>query len=157
MPFGNEGVEETLGLALSGGGVRATLFHIVSLWRLGVLGKIDRISSISGGSICAGVLAQAWPRLEFAASVAATFSSTVVEPLREFCRRHVDAAAIVEGLLSPWTTSSERSKRLTQPISSAEPCKTSSIPRALFSARPIFRPEGAFASRSPIWVTTVLG
>ena len=111
MPFGNEGVEETLGLALSGGGFRATLFHIGSLWRLnefGVLGKIDRISSISGGSICAGVLAQAWPRLEFTASVAATFSSTVVEPLREFCRRHVDAAAIVEGLLSPWTTSSER-------------------------------------------------
>jgi hypothetical protein len=61
MPFGNEGVEETLGLALSGGGFRATLFHIGSLWRLnefGVLGKIDRISSISEGSI----VPECWPK-----------------------------------------------------------------------------------------------
>jgi NTE family protein len=54
------------------------------------------------------VLARAWPRLEFKDGTATAFTSSVVAPLREFCRRHVDAAAIVEGLLSPWTTSSER-------------------------------------------------
>lgn len=47
----------TLGLALSGGGYRATLFGLGSLWRLndaGLLGRIDRMSSVSGGSIVMG-------------------------------------------------------------------------------------------------------
>lgn len=60
MPFGSEGVEPGIGLALSGGGFRATLFHCGALWRLndlGVLARLDRISSVSGGSITAGVLA----------------------------------------------------------------------------------------------------
>ena len=41
---------KTLGLALSGGGYRATLFSLGSLWRLndaGLLGKLDRITSVS--------------------------------------------------------------------------------------------------------------
>jgi NTE family protein len=45
-----------LGLALSGGGFRAALFHIGVLARLAeldLLGKIDVISSVSGGSIIA--------------------------------------------------------------------------------------------------------
>ena len=60
MPFGSEGPEEGIALALSGGGFRATLFHIGACWRLlelGVLSKLKRISSVSGGSIFAGVLA----------------------------------------------------------------------------------------------------
>ena len=32
MPFGNEGLEKLTGLALSGGGFRATLFHLGALW-----------------------------------------------------------------------------------------------------------------------------
>ncbi len=34
MPFGSEGLEDLTGLALSGGGFRATLFHLGSFWRL---------------------------------------------------------------------------------------------------------------------------
>jgi NTE family protein len=52
-----------IGLCLSGGGYRAMVFHIGVLWRLyeaGVLKKVDRVSSVSGGSITAGVLALAW-------------------------------------------------------------------------------------------------
>jgi predicted acylesterase/phospholipase RssA len=55
-----------IGLALSGGGFRATLFHIGSIWRLielGVLPRVTRISSVSGGSIFSGVLASKWPAL----------------------------------------------------------------------------------------------
>lgn len=47
-------------LALSGGGYRAMLFHAGALLRLNDLGylpKIERFSSVSGGSITAGVLA----------------------------------------------------------------------------------------------------
>ncbi|MHC4915154.1 MAG: hypothetical protein ACYTGB_06645, partial [Planctomycetota bacterium] len=40
-------------LCLSGGGYRAMLFHLGAAWRLyetGDLAKLDRISSVSGGS-----------------------------------------------------------------------------------------------------------
>jgi len=57
-----------LALCLSGGGYRAMLFHLGVLWRLneaGVLPKLDRVSTVSGGSITAGVLALNWEQLEF--------------------------------------------------------------------------------------------
>ena len=44
------------------------LFHIGTLWRLndfGYLPKLDRVSSVSGGSITAGVLGLNWNRLTF--------------------------------------------------------------------------------------------
>lgn len=50
-----------VGLAFSGGGYRATLFHARAVVRLGDLAelpKIDRISSVSGGSITSGILAK---------------------------------------------------------------------------------------------------
>ncbi|HYX75667.1 MAG TPA: patatin-like phospholipase family protein, partial [Gaiellaceae bacterium] len=53
-------------LCLSGGGYRAMLFHLGALMRLNELGwlrKLDRISSVSGGSITAGVLAWRWHEL----------------------------------------------------------------------------------------------
>src|ERR1044072_5945833 len=46
-------------LCLSGGGYRAMLFHLGALWRLneaGLLRGLVRVSSVSGGSITAGVL-----------------------------------------------------------------------------------------------------
>ena len=55
-------------LCLSGGGYRAMLFHVGALWRLneaGYLPKLERVSSVSGGSITAGVLGLAWPKLGF--------------------------------------------------------------------------------------------
>src|SRR5438309_7042658 len=47
-------------LCLSGGGYRAALFHLGAVRRLnelGVLGRIDTITSVSGGSILAAHLA----------------------------------------------------------------------------------------------------
>ena len=37
---------EGVGLAMSGGGYRATLFHLGSLWRLNELGWLPRIDEI---------------------------------------------------------------------------------------------------------------
>ncbi|MEM7744232.1 MAG: patatin-like phospholipase family protein [Pseudomonadota bacterium] len=57
---------EGVGVSFSGGGYRATLFHAGAVLRmneLGVLGRIDRISSVSGGSITSALLAVAWPNL----------------------------------------------------------------------------------------------
>ena len=52
-----------IALCLSGGGYRAMLFHLGALWRLNELGylpRLDRVSSVSGGSITAGALAHGW-------------------------------------------------------------------------------------------------
>ena len=65
-----EGGEPAPGIALclSGGGYRAMLFHLGALWRLneaGYLPRLDAISSVSGGSMTNGALANAWGRLDF--------------------------------------------------------------------------------------------
>src|SRR4029079_14599790 len=73
-------------LCLSGGGYRAMVFDICVLWRLyetGLLGNLERISSVSGGSITAGVLALKWRRLSFdPARLAGDFVPEVVGALR---------------------------------------------------------------------------
>lgn len=56
-------VEDGVGIALSGGGYRAMLFHVGALVRLNELGLLAgarRIASVSGGSIAAGLLAADW-------------------------------------------------------------------------------------------------
>ncbi len=100
MPFGNEGFEDVTGFALSGDGFHATLFHLGSFWRLNELGylpKLDRVSSVSGGSITAGLLAARWSQLGFANGTATQFEEQLVRPLRDFCGRLIDAPAIGEG------------------------------------------------------------
>jgi NTE family protein len=113
MPFGSEGVADEIALALSGGGFRATLFHVGSLRRLvelGILARVGRISSISGGSIAAGRLAQTWDQLAADPSVTA-YETLVGKPLRDFCRRRVDIRAAIEGFLSPFSTAGDRVER----------------------------------------------
>ncbi len=111
MPFGSEGLESGVGLALSGGGFRATLFHCGALWRLtelGYLRQLARVSSVSGGSITAGRLALKWTTLQQAGFTVDTLKKDVVEPLREFCERSVDIPAVLEGAALPWTTIADR-------------------------------------------------
>ncbi len=105
MPFGSEGLEDGVGLALSGGGYRAALFHLGALQRLnevGLLGRLDRISSVSGGSIVAGVLAQRWSELAFdGTGRSARLGELVVAPVRALCARTIDVMAGLAGVL-PW-------------------------------------------------------
>jgi NTE family protein len=100
----------TLGLALSGGGFRATLFGLGSLWRLndaGLLGRLDRVTSVSGGSILAGVLAHRWRELTFEEGRAANFDAVIAAPVREFCGRTIDIGAGILGLLVPFRTAGD--------------------------------------------------
>ena len=109
MPFGSEGVGAGIGLALSGGGFRATLFHLGSIWRLiefGILPRVARISSVSGGSIFSGVLASKWAALSQDWTIA-NYQQLVVTPLQRFCRLSIDTIAIGEGLLAPWKTAGD--------------------------------------------------
>ena len=57
---------ERIALCLSGGGYRAALFHLGVLRRLneyGLLPCIDTVSAVSGGSLAAAALANAWDAL----------------------------------------------------------------------------------------------
>jgi NTE family protein len=99
-------------LCLSGGGYRAMLFHVGALWRLneaGYLPRLERVSSVSGGSITAGALALAWPKLGFdEQGVAQGFQNEVVEPLRKLAGKTIDFPAIAVGLVIPGVTIGER-------------------------------------------------
>ena len=96
------GPEDGTALCLSGGGYRAMVFHIGALWALndhGWLPKLDRVSSVSGGSITAAVLAVSWPALEFdATGRARQFAAKVVEPLRALARKTIDVPSVVRGI-----------------------------------------------------------
>ena len=101
---------KSIGLALSGGGFRATLFGLGSLWRLnetGLLGKLDQISSVSGGSILSGILAHRWKELDFVNGRAGNFKQVMAGPVQDFCSRTIDVDAAILGMLTPFKTAGE--------------------------------------------------
>ena len=99
--------QEGIALCLSGGGYRAMLFHLGALWRLndtGYLHRLDRVSSVSGGSIIAGVLALNWEHLAFDdAGIATNFDGRIVTSVRTMAGRTIDWQAILLGTLLPGT------------------------------------------------------
>lgn len=98
-----------IALCLSGGGYRAMLFHAGCLWRLneaGLLGSLDRISSVSGGSITAAVLGMNWTALGVTAGAPSDgFNDLVIAPLRRMASTTVDEGAILGGLFLPGSIS----------------------------------------------------
>ncbi len=110
-------VQPTTGtaLCLSGGGYRALVFHLGVLWRLNEAGRLpglDRISSVSGGSIMAAVLGLNWTGLDFDGGGVATAFDRVVDRIRQMASTNVDIAAVVTGLALPGVTISDRVRSL---------------------------------------------
>jgi NTE family protein len=103
--------EEGIALCLSGGGYRAMLYHVGALWRLNdaaYLPRLRRVSSVSGGSITAGVLGLAWPRLQFdSRGVAQRFKEEVVRPIMRFASTTIDVWAFVRSVLGPGTANDQ--------------------------------------------------
>lgn len=99
------GPQAGIALCLSGGGYRAMIFHVGVIWRLyeiGMLQKVDRISSVSGGSIAAGVLALKWRALTSDPGPnMPTFIKEFVDPLRSLGRTTIDVKSVVLGLFLP--------------------------------------------------------
>ena len=99
------GVQPGIALCLSGGGYRAMIFHLGALWRLNQLGyvkKLSRVSSVSGGSITAGVLALAWKQLTFdERGVATNLEDLVINRVRRFANHTIDRGAVFQGILLP--------------------------------------------------------
>ncbi len=100
--------EPGVALCLSGGGYRAMLFHVGALWRLNELAylpELDRVSSVSGGSITAATLGRGWDDLKFGDDgVAREFVSQVVGPLRRLAGKTIDVGSVVGGILTPRRT-----------------------------------------------------
>jgi NTE family protein len=109
---GAEKLESGIALCLSGGGYRAMLFHVGALWRLNDLGflpKLDRVSSVSGGSITAATLGRHWGRLQLDSDgVAQAFTAEVVAPLRRLASTTIDSKSIITGILQPRRTVAEK-------------------------------------------------
>src|ERR1700727_3630594 len=97
-----EKIPKSVGLSLSGGGFRATLFHLGAIRRLnqfGILPKLTTISSVSGGSILNGFLAS---RLDTPFSNGITdFDNSTSKKMRQFCsldiRRWLGLEAVIPG------------------------------------------------------------
>src|SRR4051812_40250934 len=111
-----ESLEDGPALCLSGGGYRAMLFHVGTIWRLNELGylrTLKLISSVSGGSITAGVLGLAWKDLAFGTNgIASNFDAKVVMPLRRLAGTGIDVSSVLLGALLPWSHISDRVERI---------------------------------------------
>lgn len=93
-------------LCLSGGGFRATLFHLGVIQRLnelGVLARLSTITSVSGGSILNGLLASRWSQLELTGDGSfRNLDSVVAQPMRDFCSRDLRTQVLLGARLKPW-------------------------------------------------------
>src|SRR5262245_1258989 len=109
---GEEKLEEGLAVCVSGGGYRAMLFHLGAFWYLsdaGILGGAARISSVSGGSITAGMLGLRWSAIAFGASgYQQRFRAELVEPIRTMASITIDVPSVLLGALLPGTTISDQ-------------------------------------------------
>src|SRR3954447_4876962 len=98
-------LENGMALCLSGGGYRAMVFHVGVLWRLyetGLLAQLQRISSVSGGSITAAVLALKWKELTAQPGRPRdAFEHHIVAAIRGLADETIDREAIALGILLP--------------------------------------------------------
>jgi NTE family protein len=107
-PPANSGRPTGVGLCLSGGGYRAMLFHCGTLIRLhetGMLFDVQRISSVSGGSITSAKLALAWPHIIANAGDITLLYKHVIDPIRAMASKTIDVWAGIKGILLPGTIS----------------------------------------------------
>jgi hypothetical protein len=164
----NETPEDQLdvGLALSGGGYRAMLFNLGSLWCLndfGVLRDIDMIASVSGGSIVNGLLATRWRDLDWVPGglgwTARNFRQEIAEPIIAFAGKTIDVPSVLERWC--WAPPPDRSRdTMTASCTTDVGCGTMSqrskkdaVP-VFCSMRPTCRPARACGWSASAWRIT---
>jgi len=79
-----------LALALSGGGFRASIFHLGVIRRIAELGwleRVDVISAVSGGGILGAYIALHWNRMLKAGGTVDAFQDVIVRPFLEILTR----------------------------------------------------------------------
>jgi NTE family protein len=103
-------IEAGIALCLSGGGYRAMIFHLGALIRLneiGLLAKLNRVTSVSGGSITAAQLGLKWRSLTFQNGVAQNLKEQVIDPIQNLGEHTIDAGSIIGGILTPGVSISD--------------------------------------------------
>jgi NTE family protein len=89
-----------IALALSGGGFRASLFHLGVLRRLAELrwlSRVDILSTVSGGSIVGAFLALRWQELLQTGGDESAFMRVVVQPFLDRVTQHSFLAGWLRG------------------------------------------------------------
>ena len=132
-----------IALSLSGGGFRSALFHLGALRRLnelGVLSRVDTISSVSGGSILAAYILermQPWP------NVGSTFSDweeRVGMPFKALTSRNLRTWPLLKRWVRPWkwfnsgTAIASLAKKLEKDITELSISRLPARPRFVFCA-----------------------
>src|ERR1041385_329658 len=114
-------IPNSVGLSLSGGGFRATLFHLGAIRRLnefGILPRLTTLSSVSGGSILNGFLASS---ISVAGGIAAKdFSGVVSKPVRTFCARDIRRWLALEAVVPGTHNSSGLAKEYDQHLTNGK-------------------------------------
>ena len=99
-----------VGLGLSGGGYRATLFHLGTFWWFCEHEKlriIDRVAGVSGGAITAALVGLKWKSIQDVPS----YKNHVVTPIRTLTSTTIDRGSILKGLLFPGSVGQQISKK----------------------------------------------
>jgi len=94
-----------LGIALSGGGYRAMLFHLGSLTRMregGLLDEVTRFSSVSGGSFMSAWLGIKWNDLKAAGMTDDAWRRLILLPVLELSRETMIGLTIETLGSYPW-------------------------------------------------------
>jgi NTE family protein len=131
-----------LALCLSGGGYRATLFHLGAarrLHELGLLGRLDTISSVSGGSIFSGVLADAAAREGWEGALdVGDFEAQVAAPVRTLTKKDMRTVPFLAHVLHNWLLPGLRARHLvalcTKHVSAVALDQLPDSPRFVFCA-----------------------
>jgi NTE family protein len=113
-PIDGDKLEDIVGFCLSGGGYRAMLFHAGAIFRmndLGLLRKLDRVSSVSGGSMAAAALAVAYPKFQYderdrVTNLAATFLKAILDQAND----SIDVGSAFAGI-NPFSSASAAAAR----------------------------------------------
>jgi NTE family protein len=126
MPIANylpspQKLPNSVGLSLSGGGFRATLFHLGAIRRLnefGILPRLTTISSVSGGSILNGFLASRLP--EPVTNGVGDFQGLTSNPMRQFCSLDIRRWLALEAVIPGTHNSSSLGKQYDQHLSNGK-------------------------------------
>jgi NTE family protein len=118
LPHKVEAITPRIALALSGGGFRASIFHLGVLRRLAELGwmpKVDVLSTVSGGSIVGAFVVTRWRQFIEAGADGQAFDQIIAQPfLEQIQKRNFIREWLVRSPLWLWRKITDRQFTRTQ-------------------------------------------
>ena len=126
MPEKSRKRRQGIGICLSGGGYRATLFHAGALRRLAELGVLSNpelrtISTVSGGSIAGAFLAKAFEFPLKCSPSESDWNDRFAGPLRTLTRQDIRTSTFVRGIFPGCSAVRELAKRYDQALGKSFP------------------------------------